>query len=114
MKKIFILVLILTFPTNLFSKESKEFQGIKTITGKLLTTKGDRPLINGIIILDDIYLKPESRHAWKDEYKKLIGKNVKIRGELYLHSCAPFEQCMNTGVIKYLKNVDFIIPVKHE
>jgi hypothetical protein len=71
--------------------------GEKTLTGKLMSTKGNQATVNGVI-LSRSYVFDEHRR-WKPELMALKNKRVTVTGEVIRHWCGPYEQCLEQGYI---------------
>jgi hypothetical protein len=80
--------------------------GPTTVRGKLYHTKGRMGEVNGFI-LSGLYLTGENG-AWKPEYEALAGKEVEVKGVHYRYVCGPIEQCLEGGVINYLREIEYL------
>jgi len=96
--------------TKGYTVVSKE---IKIFKGRLSTTKGNQAVINSILI-DNDFIKEKDSQNWKKEYKNLIGKTIEVKGRLSTYHCGSMEQCMTSGVIKFLKEIQYIRVAKRE
>jgi lysyl-tRNA synthetase class II len=88
-------------------EKSKDDGKIITITGKLGKTKGAMATVAGKF-LDDDFIKIKSSKKWKDEYEKMYGKEVEVRGRLNVYYCSIYDQCLNDGKMEFLKNIEYI------
>jgi len=78
--------------------------GIKTLKGKLRTTKGAQPIVEGVLISTDFF--EEEGKSWHEKVESLEGKTVVITGQVNRHWCGPMEQCMSDGYIDSMQEVD--------
>lgn len=88
-----------------------EVVGIKTVRGKLYHTKGRLGQLDGMIISGELLTGSEGSD-WKPEYEALVGKEVEARGEHYRYVCGPIEQCLEGGVINYLRTLEYLRAVE--
>jgi hypothetical protein len=88
-----------------------EVVGIKTVRGKLYHSKGRLGELNGMIISGD-FLTGSQGGNWKPEYEALVGKEVEAMGEHYRYICGPIEQCLEGGVINYLRALEYLRAVE--
>jgi hypothetical protein len=91
-------------PNSAGGKETCE--GPKTIRGKLYHTKGRLGEVGGYILPPQFLTGGES--AWKAEYEELVGKEVEVKGVHYRYVCGPIEQCLEGGVINYLREIEYL------
>lgn len=84
-----------------------EILGVKKITGTLTSTKGNLPMLNGIILDQEMVFEEEGRN-WKPEYAALKNKRVTAVGEVIRHWCGKYEQCLEQGYIDHMRNIEAI------
>jgi hypothetical protein len=84
-----------------------EVLGVQKVTGTLLSSKGNLPMIDGIILDQEMIFEEEGRN-WKSEYEALKNKRCTAVGEVIRHWCGPHEQCLEQGYIDYLRNIESI------
>jgi hypothetical protein len=92
---------------SVLSKDIAVFRGI------LSTTKGYRPIV-GDMILDNNFIEEKDTGKWKKKYKEMLNKKVEVKGRLNTYHCGSMEQCMTTGVIKSLRDIEYLILVKED
>lgn len=83
---------------------SNEDLGVKTLSGKLTTTKGAQPMVSGVMINTD-YFKEEGK-SWREKVVSLEGKKVVITGRVNRHHCGAYEQCLSEGYIDSMKEIE--------
>jgi hypothetical protein len=82
--------------------------GPVTVRGILQHTKGKMGSLNGFILPGN-YLTPEGHgYNWKPEFEAMVGKQVEIKGVHYRYRCGPMEQCLDSGVINYLREIEYL------
>ena len=81
-----------------------ESLGVKTLRGKLSTTKGHQPMVEGVILSKDIFSK--DRKLAEQRIHEMEGKVVEVTGEVVRHHCGPLEQCLSQGYIDGMKEVE--------
>jgi hypothetical protein len=91
-------------PNSAGGKETCE--GPKILRGKLYHTKGRMGEVGGYI-LSGLYLTGENG-VWKPEFEALVGKEVEVKGVHYRYVCGPIEQCLEGGVINYLREIEYL------
>lgn len=78
-----------------------EFEGQKTISGKLGRTKGNQ------LILNDVFLIVENREERKALEEKYFNKRLEVTGDVYVHRCEPEEECPEEGYMRYMTNIKY-------
>ncbi|MEM7038445.1 MAG: hypothetical protein AAF570_15785 [Bacteroidota bacterium] len=94
-------------PSEPAEPKEDEFLGNKVITGKLTTTKGAQPMIDGIMLNLD-FVREEGAKTWKPEFEKLKGKKVELKGDVWRHHCGPHEQCLQQGYIDSFRSLEYM------
>ncbi|OWY21046.1 hypothetical protein C7N43_34200 [Sphingobacteriales bacterium UPWRP_1] len=78
----------------------------KIIYGRWSRTKGAMLYINGILIDPSEIEKLKNARKFKNE--KWRGKKIKVKGDLCIHYCSPYEQCLSDGIMRFLNNVQYL------
>lgn len=78
----------------------------KTIYGRWSRTKGAMLYINGILIDPSEIEGLKNAHRFKNE--KWRGKKIKVKGDMCIHYCTPYEQCLSDGIMRFMKNVQYL------
>ncbi|MEM1000649.1 MAG: hypothetical protein AAGN35_26585 [Bacteroidota bacterium] len=77
--------------------------GERTLKGKLVITKGNRAMVDGVL-LANAYVYAEGK-TWKPEVEALKNRRVVVTGDVVRHWCGPHEQCLETGYIDTMVEV---------
>jgi hypothetical protein len=86
--------------------------GPKTVRGRLYHTKGRLGSLDKYI-LSGQYLSEEGQgYHWKPEFEAMVGKEVEAKGVHYRYRCGPIEQCLEGGVIDYLREIEYLKAVE--
>ena len=96
-------------PLNMDAMETQgwnESLGVKTLKGKLTTTKGAQPMLEGVILAREIFAA--DRQAAQKRIEGLKGKVVEVKGEVMRHHCGPLEQCLSQGYIDSMTKADYL------
>lgn len=78
----------------------------KTIYGRWSRTKGAMLYINSILIDPSEIESLKNARRFKNE--KWRGKKIKVKGDLCIHYCTPYEQCLSDGIMRFMKNVQYL------
>ncbi|MGB1241488.1 MAG: hypothetical protein ACPG49_03135 [Chitinophagales bacterium] len=81
----------------------EEFEGNQILKGKLYTSKGAILGIEGVFINQDYEVDSD-----KPKLRPLIGKNLEVKGDVYIYHCGPLEQCLTQGYMRWLRNVEYV------
>lgn len=85
--------------------------GPKTVRGFLHHTKGRLGSVGGYL-LSGQYLAGGGSGNWLPAYEALVGKEVEVQGVHYRYRCSPIEQCLEGGVIDYLREIVYLKAVE--
>jgi hypothetical protein len=85
--------------------------GPKIVQGKLYHTKGRLGNV-GDFLLSGSFLTGGSSSDWKPEFEALVGKKVEIKGVHYKYYCGPIEQCLEGGVMNWLREIEYLKPLE--
>lgn len=91
-------------PMNMDEQGRDESLGVKTLKGKLNTTKGHQAMLEGVMLPSALF--GDDHQAAHKRIHELEGKTLKVRGEVIRHWCGPLEQCLSQGYIDRIKDVD--------
>lgn len=80
--------------------------------GKLFHTKGRLGSLGDYLLGGDFLTGGVSGYNWKPEYEALVGKEVEAKGVHYRYRCGPIEQCLEGGVINYLREIEYLKAVE--
>lgn len=70
------------------------------IIGSLALTKGAQPVIAGRMLPSDAMAE-----RFGDDWRKLVDRRFRVRGETHDHTCDPRAQCLTGGVIPLMRNI---------
>jgi hypothetical protein len=80
--------------------------GARTIRGKLYHTKGRMGEVAGFILPP--HFLTDGGSNWKPAYEALVGQEVEVQGVHFQYRCGPIEQCLEGGVINYLREIVYL------
>ena len=90
-----------------YTIDEKKF---KIFKGKLGKGKGGMPILisdSEYIIINPRFVRGKNL-KWKEKYEKMYEKNIVLKGKLRIRHCGVMEQCLNTGVIKSLFDIQYL------
>jgi len=83
-----------------------ESLGVKVLKGKLTTTKGAQPMVEGVLLATEIFNEDHQQAmVLIQEFK---GKVVEVKGEVIRHHCGPMEQCLSQGYIDVVRVAEYL------